>query len=446
MGSVKSGPQEKYKNGIDTIMTNINPPKGMRDLTPKEVELRNFVVNTILGVYRKFGFTQIETPCVEDINLLCSGEGGENEKMLFKILKRGEKLNLNAIQNENDLVDFGLRYDLTVPLCRFYANNRARLPQNFKVIQVGSVWRAERPQKGRFRQFTQCDIDIIGVPDTIAEIELILATSEALLQIGFKNFKVRISDRRILENLACYCGFEQSAYGKVFIILDKLDKIGLTGVKNELESSDLPQASIDKFIDIVKEATERELTVESIKRILPNIEEKVLADLSFVIDAISKQADSRYSIVLDLSLVRGMGYYTGQIFEIEAESYKSSIAGGGRYDRMIGKILQGHEDIPACGFSIGFERVISILEEQRFQIPKTEKKIALLYDKGISIDRLLSTAGELRDKGNIVSIEIKSKNVGKQLDRLAEQGFNSFATFTEEHPVEIKPLNKHISQ
>ena len=427
-------------------MTNSNPPKGMRDLTPKEVELRNFVVNTVLGVYKKFGFSQIETPSVEDINLLCSGEGGENEKMLFKILKRGEKLNLDIIQNENDLVDLGLRYDLTVPLCRFYARNKAILPQNFKVIQVGSVWRAERQQKGRYRQFTQCDIDIIGVPSVIAEIELILATSEALIEVGFKNFKVRISDRRILENLAGYCGFEKSAYGKVFIILDKLDKIGLTGVKEELENSLFPQASIDKFIDIVRQGTERNLTVESIKVILPEIDEKVLADLNFVMDAVTKQAGSRYSIVLDLSLVRGMGYYTGQIFEIEAENYKSSIAGGGRYDKMIGKILQGHEDIPACGFSIGFERVISILEEQNFQIPKTEKKIALLYpDKISSIDLLLSKAEELRGEGNIVSIEIKGKHVGKQLDRLAEQGFNSYAIFTEGQPVEIKPLNMRIN-
>jgi len=361
--------------------------------------------------------------------------------MLFKILKRGEKLNLNVIQNENDLVDLGLRYDLTVPLCRFYARNKAILPQNFKVIQIGSVWRAERQQKGRFRQFTQCDIDIIGVPNVIAEIELILATSEALIEVGFKNFKVRISDRRILENLAGSCGFEKSAYGKVFIILDKLDKIGLTGVKDELERSLFPQASIDKFIDIVGQGTERNLTVEGIKAILPEIDEKVLTDLNFVMDSVTKQAGPRYSIVLDLSLVRGMGYYTGQIFEIEAENYKSSIAGGGRYDKMIGKILQGHEDIPACGFSIGFERVISILEEQNFQIPKTEKKIALLYDRIIPIDLLLSKAEELRGEGNIVSIEIKGKHVGKQLDRLAEQGFNSYTIFTEGQPVEIKPLN-----
>lgn len=427
-------------------MITCNPPKGMRDLTPKEVDLRNFVVNTILSVYRRFGFSQIETPCVEDINLLCSGEGGENEKMLFKILKRGEKLTLDAAQNENDLVDFGLRYDLTVPLCRFYASNKAKLPQNFKVIQVGSVWRAERPQKGRFRQFTQCDIDIIGSPNAVAEIELILATSEALIKIGFKNFKVRISDRRILETLAGYCGFDPSSFGKVFIILDKLDKIGLPGVKEDLEGSNLPQASIDMFIDIVKQASERELKVEDIKALLPHIDEKVLTDLSYVIDAVSRQAGDRYSIQPDMSLVRGMGYYTGQIFEIAAEGYKSSIAGGGRYDKMIGNILQHHEEIPACGFSIGFERVISILEEQGFQVPMTEKRIALLYDKGSSIDHVLSSAQELRDEGNVVSIEIKGKDkhMGKQLDRLAEQGFNSFASFTEGGPLEIKPLSRHL--
>ncbi|HEX8462537.1 MAG TPA: ATP phosphoribosyltransferase regulatory subunit, partial [Segetibacter sp.] len=288
-------------------MINSNPPKGMRDLTPKEVELRSYVVNTILDVYKNYGFSQIETPCTDDINILSSGEGGDNEKMLFKILKRGEKLNIDEIKTENDLVDLGLRYDLTVPLCRFYANNRAKLPQNFKVIQVGSVWRAERPQKGRFRQFTQCDIDIIGIPGVVAEIELILATSKALMRVGFKDFKVRINDRRILESLAVFCGFEESVFSKVFIILDKLDKIGLDGVKNELEASNFSQASINQFIDIVERATASPLTIESITSLLPNIPENVLADLTAVMKTIQTQSANQYNITLDLSLVRGMG-------------------------------------------------------------------------------------------------------------------------------------------
>ncbi|MFA5249151.1 MAG: histidine--tRNA ligase [Candidatus Paceibacterota bacterium] len=426
---------------------NSNPQKGMRDLTPEKVELRNFVSNTILGVYKKYGFSQIETPCVEDINLLSDGEGGENEKMLFKILKRGEKLDLSGTPTENSLVDMGLRYDLTVPLCRFYANNRSKLPRNFKVIQTGSVWRAENNQKGRYRQFTQCDIDIIGIQNPVAEIELILATSEALIKLGFKNFKVRINDRRILEALAAFCGFEKDSYGKVFIIFDKLDKIGLDGVEKELKESGFSQSSTGKFIDIVRQATEKNITVESVRQLLPDIGEKVLADLDFVISAIEKRANSEYSIGLDISLVRGMGYYTGQIFEIGVEGYGSSVAGGGRYDKMIGKFLERDENVPACGFSIGFERVVSILEEQGFKIPRSEKKIALLYPAEIVFfDVLLSKAQELRGEGNIVSIEAKSKNLRQQLDKLAEQGFSSFAIFEEGRPFEIKPLNEEAGR
>lgn len=421
---------------------NSSPAEGMRDLFPKEVQLRNYVIDTILGVYNEFGFTQIETPCAEKINLLSNGEGGDNEKMLFKVLKRGEKLNFTATTKEIDVVDLGLRYDLTVPLCRFYANNRSKLPQNFKVIQVGSVWRAERPQKGRFRQFTQCDIDIIGTKNVISEIELIIATSKALQKLNFSGFKVRINDRRILESFAKFCEFDETVFGKVFIILDKLDKIGREGVRKELETSNFPLSSIDKFMNILNLATETKLNTQNILNFLPNIPETVLTDLKNVINAVSSQADNKYSIELDLSLVRGMGYYTGQIFEIEVNGYKSSIAGGGRYDKMIGKILQGKEEIPACGFSIGFERVISILEDQKFTVPNTKNKIAILYNENInSFDNIILEAQKLREKGNSVSIEPQKKNTKKQLNDLADQGFNSFGIFADNSILTIKELN-----
>jgi histidyl-tRNA synthetase len=427
---------------------NSNPAEGMRDLMPKEVELRNYVTNAILSVYKKHGFTQIDTPSAERISLLSSGEGGDNEKMLFKILKRGEKLSFSSTTKEADVVDMGLRYDLTVPLCRYYANKRSLLPQNFKVIQIGSVWRAERPQKGRFRQFTQCDIDVIGVSGVISEIELILATSEALRTLNFKDFKVRINDRRILECYAKYCDFEESNFGKVFIILDKLDKIGIDGVRMELEKSGFPIVSVNKFMDILDLAIHKGLAIENIINVLPNIPKTVLKDLELVTRTVSLQANNEYSIDFDLSLVRGMGYYTGQIFEIGIKGYSSSIAGGGRYDKMIGKILQGKDEIPACGFSIGFERVISILEERQFKVPSAANKIAVLYnDELSSFDDILSQAQKLREEGNIVSLEIhKKKNTKKQLDNLIEQGFTSFGLYEPGQPINIKELKQQTNE
>lgn len=428
------------------MITNTNPAEGMRDLSPKEVELRNYVTGIITESYKKFGFAQIDTPCVERINFLTSGDGGDNEKMLFKILKRGDKLNLSEASKEQDLVDLGLRYDLTVPLCRFYANNRTKLPQHFKVIQVGSVWRAERPQKGRYRQFTQCDIDIIGTSGVIAEIQLILATAAALQQLSFTNFTVRINDRRVLESFAAHCGFEESSFGKVFVILDKLDKIGIDGVQNELQKSGFPDSSIIKFIEIVKEAANTKLTLEAIAKLLPNIPENVLADLKQVIETISGQSNNHYSIKLDLSLVRGMGYYTGQIFEIGIDGFSSSIAGGGRYDKMIGKILNGKEDIPACGFSIGFERVVAILEERQFKVSGQSNKVALLYDSDLlSFDFLLSEAQRIRNEGAVVSIELHNKkNTKKQLDNLTEQGFTAFGIYQNGMSVVLKDLQPKI--
>ncbi len=420
-----------------------NPQKGMRDILPKQVELRNFVSNSILDVYKKYGFSQIETPSLEGIEILSNSEGGENEKMLFKILKRGEKLDLNKNNDETSLVDMGLRYDLTVPLCRFYVNNKAQLPQIFKVIQFGDVWRAERPQKGRFRQFKQCDIDIIGVKDITAETELIVATSEALLSIGFKDFKVRINDRRILSALVKYCGFEESDYNKIFVILDKLSKIGIGGIKQELQESGLSKDSTESLVSIIEKITNKAITTENIEEIITGIDKNVITDLNHVINTAAQQADGKYTIVLDISLVRGMGYYTGQIFEIETADYATSIAGGGRYDNLIGGFLD-RESIPACGFSIGFERVISILEEQNFQITKQNNKIVLVYsdDDKSSIDEIFSLAQELRKEGNIVLVEKKSKNFKVQLDKLVEQGFDSFATFQKGKKLEIKTLGQ----
>ncbi len=426
------------------MKTNTNPAEGMRDIMPKEIELRTYVASKIVDVYKKFGFVQIETPCVERIQFLTSGDGGDNEKMLFKILKRGEKLDLETASGVHDLVDMGLRYDLTVPLCRFYANNRTKLPTHFKTIQIGNVWRAERPQKGRFRQFTQCDIDIIGVHSVLAETQLILATSEALQTIGFSNFTIRINDRRMLEALATHCGFDATSFEKVFITLDKLDKIGINGVQQELEKAEYPTETIQKFIQIVQVALQSTISVHEIASMLPTVSEQVVAALNQVIETISSVSNGKINIKFDLSLVRGMGYYTGQIFEIGIDGYGSSIAGGGRYNKMIAKILNEKTDIPACGFSIGFERVISILTEQNFVVPTTQQKLVILFsdDAPETLCNVLKMAAEHRQNGNSVSIELHhKKNTKKQLDDLKADGFTAFAIYQPDVALQFKPLS-----
>ncbi len=415
---------------------NCNPVQGMRDLLPDEVELRRYVTDTILDVYKKYGFTQIETPCTEHMNFLTGGDGGENEKMLFKILKRGEKLIINEQTQEKDLCDIGLRFDLTVPLSRYYAINREKLPRQFKAIQTGSVWRAERPQKGRYRQFTQCDIDIIGVKGVIAETELIMATSEALLNLSFTRFVVKINDRRILESLAEYCGFPTEAYGNVFIILDKLDKIGVEGVRKELEKAGYAPESIETFLKITAQSAI--LTTDELPEVLPNLSENVLQDLQNVTRIITLFSEGRFNIQFDISLVRGMGYYTGQIFEVAVSDFGSSIAGGGRYDKMIGKMLGGKEEIPACGFSIGFERVIMLLTEMKFQLPQKAEKIVILYPEETDILPLMETATWLRTEGKIVLLEAEKKNRRKQLEDCRNQGYSNFAIYTENQPLELR--------
>ena len=209
----------------------------MKDILPTEMQLRDYVISVIKDTYGKFGFTSIETPCVENIANLTNKQGGDNEKLIFKIMKRGEKLNLENAKEEADLVDGGLRYDLTVPLVRFYSNNASQLPTPFKALQMGNVWRADRPQRGRYRQFMQCDIDILGEPSNLAEIELILATTTTLGKLGFRNFQIRINERRILKAMAAYSGFPEESFDTVFIILDKMDKIGLDGVAAELRNA-----------------------------------------------------------------------------------------------------------------------------------------------------------------------------------------------------------------
>src|SRR5882762_2946021 len=330
----------------------------------------------ILTVYRRHGFVRIETPAVESLRLLLRSDGGENEKLIYKILKRGEKL--AAAGGAEDLADLGLRFDLTVPLVRYYAHNHARLPQPLKAIQIGPVWRAERPQKGRFRQFTQCDIDILGVASEIAEIELILATSSALVALGLEQPRIRVNDRRVLAAMASHCGVDAARHGEFFITLDKLDKIGRDGVERELREAGYDEGAIGKLFELFLSADDSspDGRLERLARIIPAAAD-ALESLRTIVQAVAREAGDRTTLEFDPSLVRGMGYYTGPIFEAVYGGGTSAIAGGGRYDRMVGRLL-GH-DVPACGFSIGFERVVSILEERSGVAGSELDRVAFLF-------------------------------------------------------------------
>jgi histidyl-tRNA synthetase len=403
------------------------PPRGMRDVLPDEVDLRDRTLTTILDVYRRRGFVRIETPAVESLTLLTRGEGGENEKLIFKILKRGERL--AAARDGEELADLGLRFDLTVPLARYYANNHARLPHPLKAIQIGPVWRAERPQHGRFRQFTQCDIDILGVPSEIAEIELILATADALLALGLDDLTVRINDRRLLAGIARHCGFEEGRFDSVFIALDKLDKIEAAGVVKELMEEGHPPGAVSALMALLKESTEADSTPARLARRLgATDDEAVGAALTRIIDTVTEAGGRRFRIAFDPSLVRGMSYYTGPIFEIRHGQAVSSIAGGGRYDRMIGKLLGW--DVPATGFSIGFERVVSILMERERAGADRHAKTAIVFDEDTPhLEAVLAMARDLWDDGRVVLLELKTKRFGKQLHDLKSRGFGRVVVF-----------------
>ena len=407
---------------------------GMKDILPEEMFIRDYLINIIKKTYGSFGFTSIETPAMEHIENLLSKQGGDNEKLIFKILKRGEKLKLENIKDENDLVDAGLRYDLTLPLARYYSNNQANLPNPFKALQIGNVYRADRPQKGRFRQFTQCDIDILGEASNLAEIELILATTKALSEIAKgKHFSVRINDRRILMAMALYAGYDEDNIGNVFIILDKMDKIGMDGVKKELTELD-GEEKCSKYLSLfegLKDNTEALLSLKD--KLKGFIEDGVLEGLCEIMDTVLEVNTNDFSLVFDPTLVRGMGYYTGTIFEVSMEGFSGSVAGGGRYDKMIGRFTGN--DTPACGFSIGFERIITILLDAGFKIPDESRKIAFLYEKNIDgnvLKDILKEASSLREAGNIVLVSKMNKNKKFQKEGLEKQGYTEFKEFYKE--------------
>ena len=407
------------------------PVTGMKDILPKEMAIRNYVMNMIRETYGTFGFSAIETPCVEHIENLCSKQGGENEKLIFKIMKRGEKLKLDTAKTENDLTDSGMRYDLTVPLCRYYANHANDLPSPFKALQMGNVWRADRPQRGRFRQFMQCDIDILGEPTYLAEIELVLATTTLLGKLDFQNFTIRINDRRILKAMAQYSGFPAESFDTVFIILDKMDKIGIEGVAEELEKEGFAKESIDTYLGLFREITNDVEGVRYIKEKLSDVLEAGIAeDLETIINTVESVKTADFKMSFDPTLVRGMSYYTGPIFEISMDEFGGSVGGGGRYDEMIGKFTGNNTC--ACGFSIGFERIVMLLLERGYEIPTKNGKKAYLIEKNMPADKLLNIlkqATEERSAGTQINISIMKKNKKFQKDQLAADGYTEYVEF-----------------
>ncbi len=410
------------------------PVTGMKDVLPAEMQIREYVMNQIKETYTKFGFSQIETPCVEHIENLTSKQGGDNEKLIFKILKRGDKLDVAGAQTEAEVVDGGLRYDLTLPLSRYYSNNAANLPSPFKALQMGSVWRADRPQKGRFRQFVQCDIDILGDPTSLAEIELILATTAALGKICPENsFTVRINDRRILRGMAASCGFAEEDFDQIFIILDKMDKIGMDGVKAELIESGFGGDQVEQYLGLFSGAG---ADAEGVRRMGQLLSEKskeaedACENLAHIMDTVTEASETEFALCFDPTLVRGMSYYTGTIFEVSMEGFGGSVAGGGRYDKMIGKFT-GNET-PACGFSIGFERIVTILLDRGFVVPSQAAKKAYLFEKGVSqqvLSQVIREANAERKAGVQVLVAQMNKNKKFQKEQLQKEGYTEFREF-----------------
>ena len=407
------------------------PVTGMKDILPREMEIRDYCIALIKETYKTFGFTSVETPCVEHIENLSSNQGGENEKLIFKILKRGEKLKLSEAETEADLVDGGLRYDLTLPLSRYYSNNANDLPSPFKALQMGNVWRADRPQRGRYRQFMQCDIDILGEPTYLAEIELIQATTTLLGKLDFHNFTIRINDRRILKAMAAYSGFEEKDYDTVFIILDKMDKIGLEGVESELLEAGYAKDSVDKYLELFRIVTNDTAGIALLKDKLQGfLAPEIAEDLTTIIASVERVKSADFKMSFDPTLVRGMSYYTGPIFEISMDEYGGSVGGGGRYDEMIGKFTG--QNTSACGFSIGFERIVMLLLERDYKIPTAGTKVAYLIEKNLPEDKLMEIfeqAGVERADGKQVNIVMMKKNKKFQKEQMMSEGYEEFKEF-----------------
>ncbi|NYF17408.1 histidyl-tRNA synthetase [Microbacterium sp. AK009] len=432
-------------------MPTVTPPRGMRDFLPADKARRERVLRTIRDRYRVHGFDEIETPVMEDYDRLHAGIGGDNEKLAYNVLKRG--LDAEAIRAAADdpasLTDLGLRYDLTVPLARFYASHRAELPSVFRAVQIAPVWRAERPQKGRYRQFLQCDIDVIGDATPGAEAELVIATLDTLDALGLEGGEVRINDRRLLDAMLETFGFPVDARAGVLITLDKLDKIGPDGVTAELRERGADEAAVTAvathLAHLAAAGSAHALTASGIREALPGgMPDDVAADLVGIGEAVAAArgldaGSGEVPLRFDPFLVRGMGYYTGTIFELAHPAVSYSLGGGGRYDGMIGRFLG--QEVPAVGFSLGFERLVDLVPAGD---DTAADAVVLVHDRNASVGDLLTLKSALIDRGARVRLEQRTKNLRALLERARADGFTAFATVgagdRDAGTLEIKPL------
>ena len=429
----------------------MNPPRGMRDILPADKARRERVLSVIRDRYRAHGFDEIETPALEEYSRLHAGIGGDNEKLAYNVLRRG--LDADAIRKAADdpaaLSDLGLRYDLTVPLARFYASNRAQLPTVFRAIQIGAVWRAERPQKGRYRQFVQCDIDIMGDDSSRAEAELLVASLDAVDALGLKDATVRINDRRVLDWMLGSFGFAEDDRPGVLITLDKLDKIRRAGVVAELEDRGYDQSAVravDEFLEALVDqdgveaaALGAPVTDAGVRSLLPDgAPDDIVAHLVGIGAAVAVgRGTEAVPLVFDPFLVRGMGYYTGTIFELAHPSVGYSLGGGGRYDGMIGRFLG--QQVPAVGFSLGFERLVDLVTAGD---DVAGEAVVLVHDADVPVVELLAHKTALIAAGARVRLERRTKNMKALLERAAADGFTSFATVSAgASELERKPLS-----
>jgi histidyl-tRNA synthetase len=403
----------------------------MRDFLPADKARRERVLSVIRSSFAAHGFDEIETPAVEDSDRLHAGLGGDNEKLAYAVMKRGLTVeDLGAAKEPLDLADLGLRFDLTVPLARFYASHRAELPTVFRAIQIGSVWRAERPQKGRFRQFVQCDIDIIGEPGPLAEVELITATAATLDALGLSDCTVRLNDRRLITSALTVLGFPLETHPGALITIDKLDKLGQGGVIAELRERDVPAAAVDALETFFARPTTTEALPfgeRAIRALLPEgVDDTAIAELAAIGSAVQEGRVSTGSttelVRFDPWLVRGMGYYTGTIFEIEHPALGYSLGGGGRYDGMIGRFLG--TDVPAAGSSLGFERLVDLVD---LPVVSGAEGIALVHDRDVPAATLVAIQSALIQRGRRVRLVARPRNLAPVLDQLGAAGFGEFA-------------------
>ena len=411
------------------------PVRGTVDYLPSEMEIRTYAEQIILQTYKQNGFLQIKTPILESLDLLTSGDSGDNQKLMFKTIKRGEKLDLTKPNlKESDIVEEGLRYDLTVPLVRFFLNNKEKLPTPFKAIQIDESFRAERPQRGRIRQFTQCDIDILGDSSPLSEIELLYSYMCAYSRLGFKNITIKVNDRRVLNEIIKSCGFDESKVIEICVSLDKLDKIGFEKVAEELILNGFDKACVDKLVDVIKQIKSAKSNLESFELLEKvGVSKDVVESLQTIVETASKfKASETYKIVYDVTIIRGQGYYTGTVFEVYDEDFGRAIGGGGRYDKMIEKFAG--VSIPAVGASIGLYSVVMLMIERKAKTPS--KKLALVYDKNASYQDVMNAKIGLIQKGYDVSTFAFPKNFNNFADKIKQNGYNQI--------VKISDVNKII--